>query len=138
MAALTMVRITKSREGRFTTQKVAANTKIYGGSIVVMEGGYAKPGRSATGLTTIGRATETVDNTGGVAGAKSIVIERSVGSIEFLYMNDTGTAVASTDVGSDCYVLDDQTVTGDNTGRSVAGEVAEVVPQVGVWIRFKR
>lgn len=138
MAAQTNIRVTKTREGRFTTQKVAANTKIYGGSIVVLEGGYAKPGRTATGLIAMGRATETVDNTGGAAGAKTITIERSAGMVEYLYANDTGTAVAQADVGGDCYILDDQTVTGDNTGRSVAAEVCEVVPNIGVWIRFKR
>jgi hypothetical protein len=129
------IRPTKSRDGRYDTVKVAGNTKIYGGTIVVLEGGYAKPGRSAAGLVALGRATESVDNTGGQNGDKTIVVERSELDVDFLYGNDTTKPVSQADVGKDCFILDDETVTGDGTDRSAAGKVVEVVSS-GVWIRF--
>lgn len=39
------------------------------------------------------------------------------------FANDTGTAVVAADVGSVCYLLDSETVTGDATGHSIAGRV---------------
>jgi hypothetical protein len=136
--ALSGIRITKPRQGRYATYKVAADVKIWGGALVVLEDGYAKPGYAGVGLIAAGKATETVDNVGGLAGEKSITVERSGGEVEFLYVNDTATPVAQADVGGPCFILDDQTVSGDDTDRSVAGTVCEVIPGTpgSVWIRF--
>lgn len=50
------------------------------------------------------------------------------------YDNDTGTAVVAANVGSDCYILDDHTVTGSSTGNSVAGRVWQVDSVKGVLV----
>lgn len=50
------------------------------------------------------------------------------------FVNDTGTAVVDANFGEECYILDDQTVTGDGTGRSKAGRVWEVNSAKGVLV----
>ena len=135
MAALTSIRSTKSKAGDTRSFLIGANVKIYAGSIVVLEAGYAKPGKTATALTTVGIACHTYDNTGGSAGAMKVAVQTSGGDRDFLLANDTGTAIVQADVGSDCYVKDDPTVTGDDTGASVAGKVMGLEPGQG-WVRF--
>jgi hypothetical protein len=138
MAATTTIRITRQREGTYDTLLLEEDAVILGGTIVCLNAaGYAVPGTSATGLIAWGIATESVDNTDGADGAKKVAVETSRGRKDFFFLNDTGTAVAQADVGNDCYVLDNQTVTGDSTGRSVCGIVIEVT-STGVWVRFKQ
>jgi len=49
--------------------------------------------------------------------------------------NDTGgTPVVAADIGSDCYVFDKRTVTGDSVGNSVAGKVWALNTLYGVLI----
>lgn len=48
--------------------------------------------------------------------------------------NDSGTAVASTDVGNNCYAVDGHTVSMDSTGRSIAGRVLKVDATKGVLV----
>lgn len=50
--------------------------------------------------------------------------------------NDGATAVVAADVGSPCYILDDQTVTGDPTGASAAGIVWAVNATHGVLVEM--
>lgn len=126
MAALTSERLTPVKgHGHVVAMEfpVAAGARIYGGALVVIEGGYATPGRTATGLISAGRARYTVDNTGGAAGAKWIEVERGA----FVWANAAGVdAVAQANVGTNCYILDDQTVTVTATGRSVAGKILKL------------
>lgn len=49
-------------------------------------------------------------------------------------VNDTDTAVAATDIGRTCYVLDDQTVTMAVTGKGIAGRVWAVSASDGVFV----
>lgn len=100
---------------------VKANTKIFDGGIVMVDGGYAVPGKKATGLLPAGRAEEYVDNTGtgGTNGAVMIKVVRGV----FRYDNDTTNPITEGDLLKDCYVLDDETVTMLNSGTSKAGKV---------------
>jgi hypothetical protein len=130
MAALTAERPQTTRLGDDTRPPlwklpVKANTKIFAGSLVVVDAGYAAPGRTATGLITAGRAEATVDNTGGSAGAKVAEIRRGV----FKFNNSSaGDAIAQADVGKVCYIVDDQTValTSDSSARSRAGMIYQV------------
>ncbi len=95
-----------------------ASTTIYQGSLVVLStAGFAKPGVSATGLFAVGRACRTVTS-GSVDG--DTIIEVESGAFAWVV---NSTAIAATDVGSLCYVYDDQTVTLDSTSRSVAGTI---------------
>jgi hypothetical protein len=131
VAALADERGTESREGRAVGVRMKGGVVCFAGAIVVTVAGagLAEPGRAAAGLKVLGRASRTVDNSGGANGARSVVVERGT----FLYDND-GTITAA-DVGAQAYVLDDQTVTRTDGGgtRSPGGEIREVVPS-GVWI----
>jgi hypothetical protein len=97
-----------------------ANTKINAGSLVVIDAGYAAPGRTAAGLLIAGCAQATVDNTGVAAGARLIEVRRGC----FKYVN--GDAIVQADVGKDCYITDDQTVALLGTGKSRAGKIVQV------------
>ena len=61
MTALTGDRNTPERSGELVVLLVAAATTIHAGSLVVLNGGYAEPGSTATGLIAVGRAEEQVD-----------------------------------------------------------------------------
>lgn len=134
MTAAVAPRNTVSIAGRFFARDVAASTKIYQGTLVVLNAGYAAPGSSALNLIADGRATKTVDNTGGAAGAIKLEVEKGV----FRFANSASTDLISrTEIGKTAYIVDDQTVAKtDATGtRSAAGKIMDV-DAAGVWVRF--
>lgn len=133
MAALTKDRSTIERSGEFTVYNVAANAKIFAGSIVVLDAGNAKAGVTGLNLFAAGRAEETVDNTGGAAGAKTVKVKRGV----FRFDNAAADLVTAAKIGSPCYIVDDQTVAATNGGntRSAAGIVRDV-DDAGAWVEF--
>lgn len=111
---------------------VAASTTVYQGALVVISAGYAAPASTATGLIAAGRAEETADNSAGAAGALSVTVRRGV----FKFANGAD-AVAQANVGTNCYIVDDETVAAtDGTGtRSVAGTVISV-DSSGVFVEI--
>lgn len=131
MAALTAERDTPLRTGDARTVPVAAATKIYKGSIVVLDAGFAKPGRTAAALTGLGRASETVDNTGGAAGAQTVRVEPGI----FRFDNDAADLLTLGDIGKAAYCTDDQTVSKTAAGKSQIGIVFDVDAN-GVWVKF--
>jgi hypothetical protein len=132
MTALTAERNTPTRDGNTYTFPVAANKKILAGSLTVLDAsGNAAPASTATGLKGAGRASETVDNTGGSAGAVSVTVERGV----YLYANDG--SVTRAHIGSPAYVVDDQTVAAtDGTGTRSAVATVRDIDSAGVWIEI--
>lgn len=135
MAALTNGRLTPTCRGAMREPGVAADAVIHEGALVVLAGGLARPGTTATGLVSIGIARETVDNSGGADGAKRVRVERVISRFANSAAAD---AITAAEIGSSCYVVDDQTVAktnGTNT-RSVAGTVFDV-DAIGVWVEFK-
>lgn len=131
--AATEPRDTPRREGRILNVPVKANVRIYQGTLVVRNGGYAAPGSTAPNLVPLGLATETVDNTGGADGALRVNVEPGI------YRFDNSAAadqISEAEIGSDCYIVDDSTVAKTNGGntRSVAGKVAGVDAD-GVWVQ---
>lgn len=132
MTALSADRNTPLKDAEQIGFLVAANTKIYAGSIVVANAtGYAAPGITAANVTFLGRAEESVNNTGGADGAKTVQVRRKKA---FKFANLPADPVTQADVGKACYIADDQTVAKTNGGntRSVAGQVL-AVEQDGVW-----
>jgi len=131
--ALTADRTTEQKDGELISIPVKANVKCYAGGIAVTSGGYAAPGSVATTLTYVGMFTETVDNTGGADGAKSVLVRRGRA---FKWGNSTGAdEVTAVSVMADCYIVDDETVA-DNDGtatRSKAGKIIGV-DATGVWV----
>ena len=133
MSALTAERDTKRRTGDQISLNIAANVKVYAGSLVCRDSaGRAKPGVTATDVLGVGRAAETVDNTGGAADAKTVTVDKGI----FLFANSATDPVLASDVGADCYIVDDQTVSHTDTSQSVAGKVF-LVESAGVWVDMR-
>lgn len=129
--ALTAPRNTPERQGDVSDYPIKAATTVHQGGLVVLDAGYAAPGRVATGLIAVGRAEESA--TAVAAGDARARVRRGT----FKFKNSTsGDLIAQADVGADCYVVDDETVAktnGSNT-RSRAGKI-EAVDADGVWVR---
>ena len=124
MAALTAPRSTKEREIKEIGYPVAAGVKIFAGGMVAMDAsGFARPAANATTSRAMGVAMATIDNTSGTAGAQTVVVRRSC-------FGFATTDVTVTDVGKDCWALDDQTVT--KTAPASNPAKAGVVVQVEV------
>ena len=133
MAALTEARLTRKRELKTLGRAMAAGVKIFEGSLVALTAaGYATPGATATTLIADGLALETVDNSAGIAAAKTVEVERGC----FNFANSAAAdAITVGEIGDDCYIVDDQTVAKTSGGatRSIAGKIIDV-DAAGVWV----
>ncbi|QDH35843.1 hypothetical protein [Porphyrobacter sp. YT40] len=132
---LTENRNTPQRSGEIVALSVAANVRIFAGSLVALTAaGLATPGAVATTLKGMGRARGEADNTGGAAGAIKVEVEKGV----FRFKNSAaGDAITAADIGSNAFIVDDETVAKTSGGdtRSVAGMIFDVDAN-GVWIKF--
>lgn len=131
--SLTAPRATIQVEGKRRQFPVAANAVIQQGAQVMLQAGFAAPGALAVGALGLGMAEDTVSNLGGAAGAQVIEVRNGV----FCFANSTVDPVPLSQVGQNCYIVDDQTVgatNGTNT-RSVAGVVYNV-DSSGVWVKY--
>lgn len=128
-------RNTLRRDGVQFSDPLAADTKIFAGALVCLDAsGNAVPGATSTTLKARGVAQEQVDNTGGSAGDLTIESRRGV----FQFANSASTdQITRADIGSDCYIVDDQTVakTSATNTRSVAGAIRDVDSN-GVWVEI--
>lgn len=135
MTALAADRATANRSGKQLSLPVAAATKIFAGSIVAVNAsGYATKGAVSTTLKAAGVAREQADNTAGANGDIRVAVERGT----FQFANSTaGDLIALADIGSTCYIVDDQTVakTNGTSTRSAAGVIRDVDAN-GVWVEF--
>ena len=128
--ALTADRNTPLKDGELISVPMATGKKVFAGSLVAADAnGYATPGATATTLTYLGRAEETVNNTG-ANGALSVTVRRKKA---FLWKNSGTDAVVQADLGKTCYIEDDQTVCHTVTGKSIAGKVISVGTD-GIWV----
>ena len=133
MVALTADRNTPRAEGDERSGTLGANQTIYAGAILMRNSsGDLIKGATATGSFGAGMALERMGST--TAGATSIRYRPGI----FRFVNSSaGDLITKADVGTVCYIVDDQTVaktSGTNT-RSPAGVVDSVDAQ-GVWVRF--
>jgi hypothetical protein len=137
MAALTKARNTRRQGVGVLAERlsipVGAAKKIFQGSLVVVNAGFAEKATAALGLVPAGRAAETVDNTGGAAGALRVVVEPGV----YRFENSATDPVLAADRGMTCYIEDDQTVAQTDNGStlSAAGKVIDVDDD-GVWVQI--
>lgn len=133
--ALTADRSTPRRASEEFEFPVDAGKVIYAGALVVIDtaDNLAKPGAVATTLTCVGVAQESADNSGGADGDVMVKVRRGC----FRFVNFASNLVDLGDVGKDCYIIDDQTVSQANGGgtRSVAGKVRDVDAD-GVWVEI--
>ena len=112
---------------------VAAGAVLYKGALCVLDADdNLASGTSAAGLRVIGINRRYVSNEAGIAGAVSAEVR--VDETPRLN-NDAVAPVTRAHISSDCYILDDETVSSDGTGRSRAGTVVNVDSN-GVWIKF--
>lgn len=113
---------------------LASGNKAWKGGIAALDlsTGKVEPGHAETDLLVIGSFAETVD-----AALADALVDVDFGrEIEARWLANAtaGDAIAATDVGSLCYVMDDQTVTITPTGRSIAGRVWGVDSVKGVLV----
>ena len=136
MSALTIERETQKMSGDAInvakyTLKVKGSTKIFAGSLVCIDSGYAKPCTAAAGLIAAGKAMLTADNTTGADGAISVYVEPGT----FKWDPKSGDAPVQANVGALCYMTDDHTVQMTATTNSAAGHVIQVDADGGVWVQ---
>lgn len=136
MTAAAAARVTPEKASKpFAATKslpVKTATTIYEGTMVALDStGYAVPAATDTDHRIQGVATDTVVNAG-ASGAKHVKV-----AIGVFMMNNSAAAdaIAVTERGSECYIVDDNTVAKtDGTGtRSRAGNI-EDVESAGVWV----
>lgn len=133
--------MTSLTENRSTLQKapgdrsglLGASQAIFAGALLMRNAsGHIIEGATATGSFGVGRAEAAVTST--TAGVTVQPFREGI----FRYANSTaGDLIATADIGTVCYIVDDQTVaktSGTNT-RSPAG-IVEDVDANGVWVRF--
>lgn len=114
-----------------------AAVKVYKGSAVFLDAGYCTnvPSPSAVPL---GIASETVDNSGGSAGAKSVNVRLHDEINAVWFANSASSdAIAATNRGQTAHFVDDQTVALLSTGRAKAGIILDVDTVRGVLVAVK-
>lgn len=135
MAALTADRPTPYRKSEDFDFPVAASTKIFAGSLVCINtSGLLTKGAVSTTLKCVGVSRQLADNSAGGAGAIRCRVRR--GCYKFANSSSTD-LITLAEVGSDCYIVDDQTVakTNGSSTRSIAGKVRDVEAD-GVWVEI--
>ena len=135
MTATATDRNTPERESKKFQFPMAASTKGLAGTIACLNSsGYLVPGSTSTTLKTVGIFDAVADNSAGSAGDIKGKVRRGC----FKFANSASTdLIALTEVGSDCYIVDNQTVakTSGSSSRSVAGKVRDVESD-GVWVEI--
>ena len=120
MSALTRDRATPYREGIEIEYPVAANTKIYAGSLVcISAAGYAVPAADTSGYRFAGVAMEQVDNSDG---GKNVRVRRA-GVFEF-----DAVSITQDMVGAAMYAAD------DHTFDDAAGPTNDI--KVGLLVKY--
>lgn len=124
---------------------MATATTIFTGALVCLNsGGYLVNGSATTGLKAVGILGDqpfevpstSIVNSGG-NGAKLAEVQGT--PIQAKLANSSGDPVVLADVGSVCYIEDNQTVCHTGTGKSQAGQVMGVEDSTsptgpGVWV----
>lgn len=133
-----MARPHKQIEGRYREYGADAATLHERGAIaVLLATGMVTPGDEGAafnGLRAMGVATGEVGNQLGAAGDKRVRVESGI----FCFANSAGAdEITLADTGSDCFVVDDETValTSNTNTRAIAGKIWHV-DAMGVWVRM--
>jgi hypothetical protein len=136
MTALTQDRASLRRPGEQMEPPVGANARIFAGALVAINAaGFAVPGATGATLKGAGVAERRADNTGGADGAIRVRLSKT----PYAFANSAAAdAITLADIGSDCYMVDDQTVAKTNGGgtRGRAGRIYDVDVD-GVWVDFR-
>lgn len=135
MTAITVAKKSTDRQnGDVLSFKQAAVTIPEGAIVSVNAAGYATNGSDAANDVFVGIAEETVDNSAGSAGDKSIKVRRT-GVYTFVF---SGTATIA-DVNTLCYISDNQTVAlaATTTNDVLIGRIVEFVTATKVRVDIR-
>lgn len=134
MTALANERMRSVERWTYKTFPLAVGNKAWKGGIACLDlsTGKVEPGHAETDLFVIGTFAETVDAT---AAEKQVNVNFGMEIEVEWFDNSLSNAVAAANVGSLCYVEDDQTVTTSPTGASIAGRVWAVNATDGVAVQ---
>lgn len=125
MSALQDNRNTREVVGALVSLTVKSATTIYAGSLVAVDAtGAAVPASDGAGLKIVGRAEHKA-----LAG-EAVLVKRGI----FLLDNNSGDLVESADIGSYCYVSDDQTVQQTANSNAVVAGLVRGVTADGVYV----
>ncbi|MDB5432420.1 MAG: hypothetical protein JWP35_3536 [Caulobacter sp.] len=144
MTALSTPRTIVERDGRSSVLGIKAGVAVLQTALLMQVGGFLRPARVGQGATTtdkandaatcrvVGVASETV--TGGATdGEVSTTVRAGI----YNFVNSAGIdALTDADVGSVCFVVDDQTVARTSAGgiRPPVGLIDDVDAE-GVWVK---
>lgn len=137
MAAATGNLRTKRLTRGLRSVPAAASVTCFQGALVSVDAsGYARPARTSTTDKCIGVCRAKVAN-GAVAAAVNVEVDGE-GVYGPFANSASGDLIARANIGSVCYVVDDQTValTSGSSTRIVAGTVFDVDAAGGVYLRF--
>ncbi len=135
MSALTRDRATPYQEGIEVDYPVAANTKIYAGSMVCVNTlGYAVPAADTTGYQFAGVAMDQVDNSAGGNGGQSLRLRRA-GVFEFDAVSITQAMVGMGMEAKDDHTFDDSAGTSNHVK---VGRLVKFVSATKGWIDIAR
>jgi hypothetical protein len=133
MSAATVSQLIDSRDGKSFNFPVAAATKLLAGVMWALNSSHELVNASdAAARRVVGVGREEVDNTDGSAGDLTADVELGC----FKVANDSGTAVTNAYIGRVCWVLDNQTVSGDDGTNNVPAGIVAKVDTDGVWVFF--
>ncbi|MFZ6655658.1 hypothetical protein [Undibacterium sp. TJN19] len=139
MTAATSDRNSLRRDGSVYEHPMKAATKIYAGTMVVIDPAtnLAIPGKTATGLKSVGVAQCLADNSTGADGDIRVRVFRGPENVYRFANSGGGDLIVLGDIQAPCYMVDDSTVakTSATNTRSVAGTIRDV-DVGGVWVEF--
>ena len=124
MTALSASYDARRKEGDLTAYPVAAGAHVFKSALLTVASttGLIQPASDAAGLIFAGVAYEEADNTGGVAGAKTVrVLKTGVFTL-------AKTGAIQTDVGKTALIVDDATVSTAATTDNIACGIVVGVP----------
>ena len=131
--ASTVSRNTDSRPGNRAAYPVAAATVLLLGTLVALDAnGRLVPASDTNGLKGVALAYEEIDNSAGAAGAVLGTVAFGI----FKFNNSATQALTAADVGTICYVEDNDTVAKTSDHKVKAGIVVEVEAD-GVWVDLR-
>jgi hypothetical protein len=136
MTALAASRLTKPFKSSGMSMLSTAEQTYQGGlACIDTSTGLVKKGAASTTLVPIGRYRE--DKLVASGGSASIEFFRELNAIWFANSASTD-LIAQTEVGSNVYVVDDQTVakTSNSNARSIAGRVWAIDAKKGVLVEL--
>lgn len=127
-------RMTAKKDGELIGLKIAASTLIETGKLVALNSaGFAVHASDAAGLKVAGVAEETIDNSLGANGDKTVLVRRKKA---FLLLNSGTNAVAQAHVFTNVYVKDAYTVSSSGGTNSIVAGKCLGLETDGVWVEI--